>query len=195
MLPDFPSVFPNLDDELPFPPSSDDITASTPARFNHSHHNSLASASSALEPFASTPPSSKPMSSSRTPSSSFPSRALTKRSLKDIFAEGSVRDAELIERLGAQKHERALGQLELKRRKLEQKELEERHRREQQHEEHEYRMMQMRVMMAQRPTDAPPMPQPPAQSQAPFEGFGLLNELNSGVLPPSRAFPDASTPF
>ena len=35
----------------------------------------------------------------------------------------------------------------------------------------------------------------PAQSQAPFEGFGLLNELNSGVLPPARAFPDASTPF
>ena len=117
------------------------------------------------------------------------------RSLKDIFAEGSVRDTELIERLGAQKHERALGQLELKRRKLEQKELEERHRCEQQHEEHEYRMMKMRVMMAQRPTDAPPMAQPPAQSQAPFEWFGLLNELNSGVLPPSRAFPDASTSF
>jgi hypothetical protein len=79
--------------------------------------------------------------------------------------------------------------------KLEQKELEERHRHKQQHEEHEYCMMQMRVMMAQRPTDAPPMAQPPAQSQALFEGFGLLNELNSSILPPLHAFPDASTPF
>ena len=101
----------------------------------------------------------------------------------------------MIECLGAQKHERALVQMELKRRKLEQKELEERHRRKQQHEEHEYHMMQMRVMIAQRSTDAPPMAQPPAQSQAPFEGFGLLNELNSGVLPPLCAFPDASTSF
>ena len=101
----------------------------------------------------------------------------------------------MIERLGAQKHERALVQMELKRRKLEQKELEERHRCEQQHEEHEFRMMQMRVMMAQRPTGASPVAQPPAQSQAAFEGFGLLSELNSGVLPPSRAFPDTTTPF
>ena len=127
LMPDFPSSFPDLADESPFPPGGDEIAAplgSTPAQFNHSHHNSLASALSALEPFASMPSSSKPISSSRTPSSNFQLQALTKQSIKDIFVDGSAQENKMIEHLGAQKHECALGQLELKCRKLEQKELE-----------------------------------------------------------------------
>lgn len=96
----------------------------------------------------------------------------------------------MIELLGTQRHERAIGEQELKRRKLEQKALEKQHECDHQRELHEFRMMQMRVMLAQRATGAT---QPEAQPS--FEGFGLLADLNDPELPPAHLFPSTSTPF
>jgi len=70
-----------------------------------------------------------------------PSRASTprsrtmKRTLQDAFAEGSAKDSEVLKRLGTQKHEHAIGELELKRCKLENKAMEKQH----QCEQHEFR--------------------------------------------------------
>ena len=97
----------------------------------------------------------------------------------------------MLERLGTQKHEWALGEQELKRRKLEQKVIErqhqcererEQHQRELEHEQrereqHEYRMLQMRMVMLQCSQGAPVM-----QNQPSFDGFGLLAELNDPTL-------------
>lgn len=63
-----------------------------------------------------------------------------------MFAEGSAKENQILERL-AQKHERAMGELELKRLKLDNKVMEKRHQRECEREQHEFRMMQMRMMM------------------------------------------------
>jgi len=120
----------------------------------------------------------KPSSRASTPKS----KSLLKRTLQDAFAEGSVRDAEIMERLGTQKHERAIGELELKRRKLENKAMEKQHQREREREEHEFRMMQMRIRMAQNQQAAPGMMQQP-QNQLPLNGFGLMDELNDPSLP------------
>jgi hypothetical protein len=107
---------------------------------------------------------------------------MSKRSLQDAFAEGSAKENAILERLGTQKHERAIGELELKRRKLENKAMEKQHQREREREQHEFRMMQMRIMMSQNRQTAPMMVQ--SQSQPSFDGFGLLAELNSATLPP-----------
>jgi len=87
-----------------------------------------------------------------------------------------------MERLGTQKHERAIGELELKRRKLENKAMEKQHQREREREEHEFRMMQMRIRMAQNQQAALGMMQQP-QNQLPLNGFGLMDELNDPSLP------------
>jgi hypothetical protein len=95
----------------------------------------------------------------------------------------------MLERLGTQKHERVLGELELKRRKLENKAMEKQHQREQ----HEFRMMQMRMMMSQNRQAAAPMMMPPQnQVNQPFEGLGLMAELNS-TLPSESPGPLSTT--
>jgi hypothetical protein len=103
---------------------------------------------------------------------------VSKRTLQDAFAEGSAKDNQILDCLGTQKHERALGEMELKRRKLENKAMEKQHQCEREHEQHEFRMMQMWIMMSQSQQTAPTM-----QSQNPslFEGFGLMAELNDAA--------------
>ena len=90
----------------------------------------------------------------------------------------------MLERLGAQKHERAIGEQELKRRKLEQKVMERQHQREREREQHEYRMMQMCIVMAQNQRATPS-----SGSQPPYKGLGLMAELNDALLPPDSSFP------
>lgn len=99
----------------------------------------------------------------------------------------------MIECLGIQKHERALGELELKRRKLENKAMKKQHQHERKRKQHEIRMMQMRMMMTQN-QQATAMQLPTimqAQNQPIFEGYGLLAELNTGS--PSSETPSPST--
>jgi hypothetical protein len=103
-----------------------------------------------------------------------------KRSLQDAFAEGSAKENQIFERLGTQKHERAIGELELKRRKLENKAMEKQHQREREREQHEFRMMQMRMMMSQNQQAMPRVMQPQDPS---LEGLGLMAELNGDMAP------------
>ena len=106
---------------------------------------------------------------------------MLKRTLQDAFAEGSARESEALERLGTQKHERAIGELALKRRKLENKAMEKQHQREREREHHEFRMLQMRMMLSQnQQTVAGTMQR---QNQSSFGGFGLMDELNDSSLP------------
>lgn len=125
----------------------------------------------------------KSEATSKTPSraSTPKSRTMSKRTLQDAFAEGSAKDNLVLERLGAQKHERAIGELELKRRKLEHKAMEKQHQRERECEQHEFRMMQMRMMISQNRQTAPMTI--PLQNQPSFEGFSLMGELNGASLP------------
>jgi hypothetical protein len=111
---------------------------------------------------------------------------MLKRTLQDAFAEGSAKENQILERLGTQKHERAIGELELKRRKLENKAMEKQHQREQ----HEFRMLQMRLMMTQNQQTVPTMQ---SQPQSSLEGFGLMAELTGTVLPSESS--SLSTPF
>jgi len=55
------------------------------------------------------------------------SRTISKRSLQEAFAEGSAKENQILERLGTQKHECAIGKLELKHCKLENKAMEKQH--------------------------------------------------------------------
>ena len=70
---------------------------------------------------------------------------LLKHTLQDTFAEGSAKENQTLECLGTQKHEHAIGELELKCCKLENKAMEKQH----QWEHHDYHMMQMQMMMSQ----------------------------------------------
>jgi hypothetical protein len=137
-----------------------------------------------------------------------------KRTFQDVFAEGSVKDNQTLERLGTQRHERALGDQELKRKKLEQKTMEKQHQRErerdqhqrerdrerdqherererEQHErarereQHEFRMLRMQLMISQNAHGAPASMQPPNQPS--FEGFGLMAELGDASILPSES--------
>jgi hypothetical protein len=121
----------------------------------------------------------KSEATSKTPSraSTPKSRTMSKQTLQDAFAEGSAKDNLVLERLGAQKHEHAIGELELKHRKLENKAMEKQHQREQ----HEFCMMQMRMMISQNRQTAPMTM--PSQNQPSFEGFSLMGELNGASLP------------
>ena len=101
---------------------------------------------------------------------------MSKCTLQDAFAEGSAKENQVLKRLGTQKHERVIGELDLKRCKLENKAMEKQHQREQ----HEFRMMQMRVMMSQSQQGALTMMQ--SQNQPSFEGLGLMGELNGAML-------------
>jgi hypothetical protein len=123
---------------------------------------------------------------SKVPSSTQKSRATTKRTFQDVFAEGSAKENQMLERLGTQKHERALGEQELKRRKLEHKAMEKQHQREREREQHEFRMMQMRMMMSQNSQAAPTAIQ--SQNQPSFETFGLMAELNDAILPSGSSY-------
>lgn len=109
------------------------------------------------------------------------SRSISKRTLQEAFAEGSAKENQILERLGTQKHERAIGELELKRRKLENKAMEKQHQREREREQHEFRMLQMRMMMSRNQQAAPMMMQ--SQNPSSFEGLGLMAELNDTGLP------------
>ena len=87
----------------------------------------------------------------------------------------------MLERLGTQKHECVIGELELKRRKLDNKMIEKQHQCERECKQHEFRMMQMQMMMSQNQQAAPMVMQ--SQNQPSFEGFGLMAELNDAILP------------
>ena len=143
-------------------------------------HSAIATPTTPLTPFTSVAGSSKVKAEapSKTPSqaSTPKSRQISKCTLQDVFAEGTAKDNQLLERLGTQKHECAIGELELKCCKLENKAMEKQH----QCEQHEFRMMQMRMMMSQNWHTVPTM----TQDQLSFEGFGLMAELNDTTLPP-----------
>ena len=98
----------------------------------------------------------------------------------------------MIEHLGTQKHKRAIGELELKRRKLENKAMKKQHQRECEREQHKFCMMQMRMMMSQNQQAAPIMMPPQNQANQPFEGLGLMAELND-MLPSESPGPSLST--
>ena len=72
----------------------------------------------------------------------------SKCTLQDIFAEGSTKDDQALERLGTQKHERAIGELELKRHKLENKVMEKQHQCERERKQHEFCMLQLWLMVS-----------------------------------------------
>jgi hypothetical protein len=169
----------------PVSPDDDEPFGSTPARPMHCRNDSDSLAPSSHEP--STPATTfkhtaKANTASKTPSSTHKSRTTLKHTLKDLFAEGATKESQMLERLGMQKHERAIGEQELKRRKLERKVMEQQHQREREREQHEFRMLQMRMIMS-RNQPATPMAQSPLASQSPYEGFGLMAELNDGTLP------------
>jgi hypothetical protein len=103
-------------------------------------------------------------------------KSIAKRTLQDAFAEGSAKDSEALERLGVQKHERAIVELELKRCKMDHKAMKEQHQREREREQHEVRMMQMRIMMTRNHV-APAMMQP--QDPASLGDYGLMAELQA----------------
>jgi hypothetical protein len=167
-----------------------------------------ATGSTSATPLTSSADSSKikyeASSASKTPSRSGTpkSRSMLKRTLQDTFAEGSAKENQILERLGTQKHERAIGELELKRRKMEHKAMEKQHQREREREEHEFRMLRMRLMITQNQQTAPGMQVPGMQvpgmqvpgMQAPpqssLNGFGLMSEL---TLPESSS--SLSTPY
>src|SRR6266849_11043001 len=111
-------------------------------------------------------------------------RLILKRTLQDVFAEGSAKENQILERLGAQKHERVIGELELKHQKMDHKAMEKQHQREREHELHEFHMLQMRLMMTQNQQTAPGMQVPGMQvpgmqvpPQLSLDGFGLMSEL------------------
>jgi len=118
---------------LPTMPNDDDIICS------------VASTSATL--LTSTADSSKAKSESisKTPSrSSTPrSRSNMKHTLQDVFAKGTAREDEMHEHLGIQKHEHAIGQLELKHQRLENQVMEKQHQCECKCKQHEFRMLQM----------------------------------------------------
>lgn len=115
-----------------------------------------------------------------------PSRASTpgskprgnlKRTLQEALAEGSVKESQAIERLGSQKHERVLRELDLKRQKLENRALEQQHQREREREQHEFRMMQMQIIMSQNQQAVPGA----MQAQTSLGSFGLMGNLDPAL--------------
>ena len=74
-------------------------------------------------------------------------RSMLKRTLQDAFAKGSVKENEMLECLGTQKHECVIVELELKRRKLKNKVMKKQHQRECKCKQHEFHMLQMRLMV------------------------------------------------
>jgi hypothetical protein len=111
--------------DLHFAFSVDDNTIasasfSTPAKPIHSCHDSLTL--STHDSF-----SSSKMLSSGTKSKVVTTQKRSLTSLKDVFAEGTARENQMLKHLGVQKHKWAIGKQELKCRKLEQKAMEKQH--------------------------------------------------------------------
>ena len=165
------------------------LVSSTPAEPTHSHPNPP----TAHESFMSTAGNSKVKTgvTSRTPSSSQKSKVTMKRTFQDAFAEGSVKDAQMLEHLGTQKHERVIGEQELKCYKLEHKAMDKQHQREHEQcerecEQHKYHMMQMQLMMSQNSQGAPVVTW--SQNQPSFEGFGLMAELGDAIVPSDSSY-------
>jgi hypothetical protein len=127
-------------------------------------------------PFTPTPDIKVAISKSSSRAGTPKPKSTAKRSLQDILAEGS-KNTETYERLGTQKHERAIVELELKRRKMDHRAMKEQHQREREREQHEYRMMQMRIMMSRNQQVASTMMQP--QDPASLGNFGLMEELQT----------------
>jgi hypothetical protein len=188
-------------------------SASTPAEPTHSHPTPP----TASEPLTSTAGNTnvKAEVTSKMPFGTQKSRAATKRTFQDVFTDGSAKDNQVLERLGTQKHERVLGEQELKRQKLEQKAMDKQHQREREREQgvrerereqgerererernqhererereqHEFRMLKMRMMISQNSHGASVVTQ--SQNQPSFEGFGLMAELNDVSLPPDSPY-------
>src|SRR5712675_651970 len=120
----------------------------------HSHSNPP----TVCKPFTSTTSNSKAKTgaTSKTPSTTQKPRATMKHTFQELFTEGSVKDNQMLERLGTQKHEWVLVELELKRRKLEHKTMEKQHQREckcdqceHEHEQHEVHMLEMWLRISQ----------------------------------------------
>src|SRR6266849_3423149 len=107
------------------------------------------------------------------------SRSMLKQTLQDAFAKGSVKENQILEHLEAQKHERAIGELELKHRKMDYKAMVKQHQRECEHKLHELCMLQMRLMMTQNQQTAPGMQVLGMQAspQSLLDGFRLMSEL------------------
>jgi hypothetical protein len=99
-----------------------------------------------------------------------------------MFAKGFVKENQVLERLGTQKHEHAIGELDLKCCKLENKAMEKQHQHEHKREQHEFCIMQMQVLMSQGQQAVPAMQ---SQNHPLFEGLGLMGELND-TMPPSE---------
>src|SRR6266852_3673325 len=119
------------------------------------------------------------------------SRSMLKWTLQDVFAEGSVKENQILEHLGAQKHEHAIGELELKRQKMDHKAMKKQHQREREHELHEFHMLQMWLMMTQNQQTALGMQVPEMQvpPQSSLDGFGLMSELTLPELSSSLSTP------
>ena len=131
-------------------------------------------------------------STSRTPlQASTPKlRMMLKHTLQDALAEGSAKENLILKHLGAQKHECAISELELKHCKLENKVMEKQH----QQEQHEYCMLQMQLMMSQNQLSAaawPPMMQ--VHNPSLFDRYGLMTELNAGSVPSKDPLPSLSS--
>ena len=114
------------------------------------------------------------------------SRMLLKSTLQDAFANGTVKENLILEHLGAQNHEHAIHELELKHCKLENQAIKKQHQRKHECEQHEFCMLQMWMMMSQgqqgaAATQLPVMTQ--ANGQPLFNGYGLMAELNADSLP------------
>jgi len=146
-----------------------------------------------LPPFMPTPDSSKPkyeaVSNSKTPSrAGTPKpRPNSKRIFQDVL-EGTVKDNEALDRAGTQKHERAIGELDLKRRKLENKAMEKQHQREREREQHEFRMMQMQLMISQNPQAAASA----MMQSRDVTSQGFMAHLDAATLPSGSS---SSLPF
>ena len=94
----------------------------------------------------------------------------------------------MLERLGTQKHEWVLVELELKCRKLEHKTMEKQHQRERkrdqrerEHKQHEVHMLEMWLRISQDSSRGV------TQSRN-FQEFGLMSELNDTLLPPASPY-------
>ena len=97
-----------------------------------------------------------------------------------MFGEESAKDNQVLKHLETQKHERAIGELELKRCKLENKAMEKQHQRECERKQHELCMMQMRMMMSQGWQTVLAIQ---SQNHPLFKELGLMAELNDATKP------------
>ena len=162
----------------------------------------LSAGTSTVPPFTPTPDSSRPRyetvskPSSRAGTPGLKPRPTTKCSYQDTLAETAIKENEALERIGTLKHERMIGELDLKRLKLENQALDKRHQREHEREQHEFRMMQMQLMISQNPQAAASvmMQSRDLTSQGPGQ-FKFIPELDAATLPSGSSSSLPSLPF